>query len=534
MRLSETKMQDKHSNVYCIYLRKSRADAELEAQGQGDTLARHKRTLLALAERLGLTIGAVYEEVVSGETIAARPEVQRMLSDIEKGMWAGVLVMEVERLARGDTIDQGVIAQTFKYSNTKIVTPQKIYDPGNLMDEEFFEFGLFMSRREYRAINRRLQMGRATSQKEGKFIGSVAPYGYRRKKLEKQKGYTLEIDEAEAPAVRMIFDWYTAASDWCGVSLIANQLNQLHIPTRSGSKWTTTRIIEILRNPVYNGKIRANYRTVKKHMNKGQIRQSRERDAAATVYDGLHPAIVNDKQFALAQERLSSHKGMPVRHTDRVSNPLAGLVVCGECGHKMKRRPLQGGKEVLICDYPQCRTVSSPLSVVEDELLDALYAWAIAYQTSGEQADFHRGEQRREQAAQIECANLQNELNTLQKQLDRTHDLLEQGVYSLETFLARSQTLSASLAAKKKGLEQAEKNLAHIRLQRQESEALLPAVQNILANYRNTADTSVRNRMLKEVLDTIVYNKHTGLRWANQSDLSLSLVMRVPTCGVKH
>ena len=148
--------------------------------------------------------------------------------------------------------------------------------------------------------------------------------------------------------------------------------------------------------------------------------------------------------------------------------------------------------------------------------------------------DFHRGEQRREQAAQTECANLQNELNTLQKQLDRTHDLLEQGVYSLETFLARSQTLSASLAAKKKGLEQAEKNLAHIRLQRQESEALLPAVQNILANYRNTADTSVRNRMLKEVLDTIVYNKHTGLRWANQSDLSLSLVMRVPTCGVKH
>ena len=527
-------MNDTCSNTYCIYLRKSRADSELEAQGQGDTLARHKRTLLALAERLHLPIGAIYEEVVSGETIAARPEVQRMLGDIEKGMWAGVLVMEVERLARGDTIDQGMIAQTFKYSNTKIVTPQKIYDPNNLMDEEFFEFGLFMSRREYRAINRRLQMGRAASQKEGKFIGSVAPYGYRRKKLEKQKGYTLEIDETEAPAVRMIFDWYTAKSDWIGVSIIANQLNQRQIPTRSGGKWTTTRVIEILRNPVYNGKIRANYRSVKKHMRDGQIHQSRERDLDAPVYEGLHPPLVNDAQFTIAQERLSSHKGMPVRHIDRVCNPLAGLVICGECGHKMKRRPLRDGKEVLICDYPQCSTVSSPLSVVEDELLDALYAWAMAYQTNDKRDELRQSDQRREQAAQTECAGLQRELHTLQKQLNTAHDLLEQGVYDVPTFLSRSQTLSALLSEKQTALQRAQTGLEQIRLQRQESEALLPAVQNILANYRDTADVNVRNKMLKEVLDSIVYNKHTGLRWADQSDLSLSLVMRIPTCGVKH
>jgi hypothetical protein len=35
---------------YALYLRKPRADAE--AQGEGETLARHERTLLALAGRL--------------------------------------------------------------------------------------------------------------------------------------------------------------------------------------------------------------------------------------------------------------------------------------------------------------------------------------------------------------------------------------------------------------------------------------------------------------------------------------------------
>lgn len=35
----------------CIYLRKSRADREAEAHGEGETLARHERILLDLAKK---------------------------------------------------------------------------------------------------------------------------------------------------------------------------------------------------------------------------------------------------------------------------------------------------------------------------------------------------------------------------------------------------------------------------------------------------------------------------------------------------
>lgn len=66
------------------------------------------------------------------------------------------------------------MSQTFKYSGTKIITPMKVYDPENEFDEEYFEFGLFMSRREYKTINRRLQRGRISSAKEGKFVGKTA------------------------------------------------------------------------------------------------------------------------------------------------------------------------------------------------------------------------------------------------------------------------------------------------------------------------------------------------------------------------
>ena len=176
--------------LYAQYLRKSRADMEAEQHGAGETLARHKYMLDQLANSTGIVVSKVYKEIVSGETISARPVMQQLLQDVEAGMYKGVLVVEVERLARGDTIDQGIVSQTFKYSNTQIITPTKVYNPNDEFDEEYFEFGLFMSRREYKTINRRIQAGRIASVKEGKYPSHKAPFGYRVVKLQNEKGYT--------------------------------------------------------------------------------------------------------------------------------------------------------------------------------------------------------------------------------------------------------------------------------------------------------------------------------------------------------
>lgn len=69
---------------YAIYLRKSRADMEAEAHGEGETLLRHEKTLLDLARKLNLNVTEIYREIVSGETIAARPVMQLLLSEVEQ------------------------------------------------------------------------------------------------------------------------------------------------------------------------------------------------------------------------------------------------------------------------------------------------------------------------------------------------------------------------------------------------------------------------------------------------------------------
>ena len=108
------------TNLYAVYLRKSRADLEAEARGEGETLARHKKTLYDIAKRMQISIAAEYKEIVSGESIAARPQMQKLLNDVTEGMYDGVLVMEIERLARGNTIDQGIVAQAFKDQRGKL------------------------------------------------------------------------------------------------------------------------------------------------------------------------------------------------------------------------------------------------------------------------------------------------------------------------------------------------------------------------------------------------------------------------------
>ena len=83
---------------YLMYLRKSRADKEAEARGEGETLARHEQILSELAAKMDLPIGATYKEIVSGETISSRPKMQQLLIEVMQGHWEGVLVMEIDVL----------------------------------------------------------------------------------------------------------------------------------------------------------------------------------------------------------------------------------------------------------------------------------------------------------------------------------------------------------------------------------------------------------------------------------------------------
>ena len=248
--------------MYAMYLRKSRADLEAEALGEGETLARHKNILFKLAEKHDILPGqiVIYQEVVSGDSISARPEMQRLLNDVYQRKYKGVLVVEVERLARGNTKDQGEVADAFQYSGTHIITPVKTYDPNNEFDQEYFEFGLFMSRREYKTIKRRMEAGRLESVAEGNYVGSIRPYGYDILRKNKKERILVEKPE-ESRYVKLMFNWFT--HDRLSAGQIARKLTEMHVPTMTGnSEWNRATVKDILqKNFVLTGRRFPGYRT---------------------------------------------------------------------------------------------------------------------------------------------------------------------------------------------------------------------------------------------------------------------------------
>ena len=209
-------------------------------------------------------------------------------------------MMEVERLARGDTIDQGIVSQTFMYTNTLIITPIKTYNPSNEYDQEYFEFGLFMSRREHKTIKRRMMVGRLTSVKEGKYVGSGSPYGYDRVKLSDGKGYTLKINEDEAKAVRFVFDSFLNGINGksAGITTIARELNKLGYKPRKSKSWSISTVRDMLTNVHYAGKVRWNWRKEEIKIKDGIKVKSRPRNYRNNdIYDGLHEAIIDMETF---------------------------------------------------------------------------------------------------------------------------------------------------------------------------------------------------------------------------------------------
>lgn len=140
-----------------LYLRKSRA--EDLSDSTGDTLRRHRETLEETARSLGLNVCGVYEEVVSGEDLYARPEMLRLLRDVRDGACEAVLCMDIDRLGRGTMSQQGVILETFKEAGVKIITPQKTYDLLDEMDEDYTELQTFFARKELKLIKKRMRRG---------------------------------------------------------------------------------------------------------------------------------------------------------------------------------------------------------------------------------------------------------------------------------------------------------------------------------------------------------------------------------------
>lgn len=490
-----------------IYLRKSRADETSETIE--DTLRRHKETLLEFVSRQpNMEICEIYEDVVSGDSLYARPQMLKLLSDAETDKFNAVLCMDIDRLGRGATSEQGIILETFKTHNIKIITPRKVYDLNNDIDEEYAEFESFMARRELKTIKRRLHNGTLKSLSEGCYL-SNAPYGYKNTRINKKA--TLEIFEEEAKFVRMAFDLYANAG--LGTQAIALTLNGLGAHPHRSAQFNRTSIAAMLRNKVYIGKVVWN----KKHtLNRGAVDKKMKviyHDKSDwLISDGLHEPIVDEELFNRANEILSTKYHKPY-NDGTIKNPLGGILKCEKCGFGMQRRPYGDRKYQsthILCGTKGC-CASSRLDYVEEAVIEnikqKLAELKAIKSTTKKEVDYA-----------TTLTSIDKEISNLVKQKASLHDLLERGVYDVDTFLERSNVIANKILEITKRKEEIETKQALKTTKNLQS--AIAKIENVLNLYWQSSAPQ-RNKLLKEIISNGTYYKERGWK-PNQFIISLN------------
>jgi site-specific DNA recombinase len=507
-----------------LYLRKSRKDIEEEKKaaesGQSyDTLQRHRDTLMAVVRKEGHNIIGIYEEVVSGESISERPEIQKMLREVETGIADAVLVMDLDRLGRGDMLDQGILDRAFRYSGTKIITPTEIYDPESETWELVFGIKSLVAREELKAITKRMQHGRRASAKEGKSISKKPPYGYLR-----DENLKLYPDPETAWVVVKIFEM---TRNGYGRQAIAEELDKLGInpPDEKREFWSPTSIAAIIKNEVYMGHIIwGKFRYVKQNGKYIRKKMPKER---WYVKENAHEPIVSKELWEAANNAYSSRYRPHTVENKSLANPLAGLLKCEVCGYTMWYQPRKDRPNPLIrCANPKCKGIQKGalLPLVEERILQSLAEFVDQFEVQEKMME------KKETMSVIPLKQKaiekkEKELQELNKQKNNLHDFLERGVYTIEVFLERQQNIVERIKQTQKEIDQLKQEIQREQHKEKNINEYIPNVKKVLEAYQHTDDAEKKNRLLKSVLEKATYLRKPD--WTKKDQFQIQLFPKI-------
>jgi DNA invertase Pin-like site-specific DNA recombinase len=485
-----------------VYLRKSRSDdPSLTVE---EVLAKHESILNEWQERnldAPVPDKNVFREVVSGETINSRPEFKKLLKRIESPKIKAVLVVECARLGRPDLEEIGKLSKLFRYTNTLIATPQRMFDLSDEYDREQFERELMRGNDYLEYTKKILTRGKELSLRAGWYINAVIPYGYEREWVMEgnRKRPTLSIVEEEAKIVRMIYDWYV--NDCLGATKICQKLNAMGIPSRKGIQWKKSSVINILKNEHYMGKI-----VLKKHIDVNTV-QDQEITTRCVfnpdfeIVDGKHPAIIDEDLFNKANNKIHSYPS--VKPSETLQNPFASVLKC-VCGKTMIRRKNRGSYRYLCDEQMFCGNAS----VGEQELIDAvinnLEAHLKNLSAEVKSDDNKKREKHNEYVSLLESRYVECENKELALWEKYTEEQMPKSVF--DKLIQKNKEEKKSIENE---LEIAYSNVPPNVDYKGAISTLHEAINSL---NDNSVSASVKNKLLKTVVDNIEYSRPKSLR----------------------
>ena len=500
-----------------IYLRKSRQDDPNETVEE--VLSRHEMQLQDFAVR---TWGAkipesnIYREIVSGETIDDRPEIKKVIDRVQDSKIKAVLVIEPQRLTRGDLLDCGTMVHALRYTNTLCITTTRFYNLEDKYDRRYFEDELKRGNEFLEYTKEILIRGRRASAMQGYWPQATAPFGYDRER-QKNRKYILVANE-NAAHVRMIFEWY---ADGAGQYEIARKLEAMGVKPmfKKTMKWAMTTIKGILKNDAYIGIVRFGERKTIRVYENGVLKKKQvpAPESEHIVAKGLHDPIIPLDLWERVQKRLGNCDRTNSKH--ELANPLATLLYCKKCGRALRRHGGTGKRKMrYACSMnPQCPTKSVAIDEFIAAFQDALRANIAAIEEKVS-TGAHGGRE----AKEAQLSALEAHMQRLQDQEDHQYDLLERREYTPEVFNRRHSKLVKEMDAVRNAIETARATMPEAI----DYEDALVRLQDAVDAMDNPDMTPLeKNMILKAIVSRVEYGREkTG---KNQNSFELDIFLKL-------
>ena len=482
-----------------VYLRKSRAEHD-------DELSKHRAILTDLCQRNKFKY-VEYAEIGTSDSIDMRPKMLQLLKDVDGGVYDAVVVVDYDRLSRGDLGEQDRIKKTFQNSETLIITPDKIYDLNNDLDDTYADFKGLFARQEYKMITKRLRQGKKIGSRRGDWTNGAPPFPYayqRYKDKENEKG--LVVNDEQHILYREIVEM---ALNGVTPNNIAIDLNRRGLLTRKGNYWSGSIIQRILLDETHLGKIISNKTQGDGHKNK---RPNAKKAKCLpredwVIVEGSHEPVKTQEEHDKIKKIIEDRKLSPHR-ARKQTHAFSGIVRCGRCGHCLtfgKNRTRQDIIMLKPCWYKNplgvvCRNGGITLSVFEKMILDDIKNFKDNFVIQEAEMSRVNVDTLRKLIEEKELA-----LSKFTKALSVVNDGYELGDYSREVWLERKKKWEDRIRETTNEVYDLKKQLESS--PQISSELRQRNIEEFFNKIETCTTNAERNNMYKAIIESITWLK---------------------------
>ena len=437
-----------------------------------------------VSQRPYLRYAGLYQDNGYTGTNFDRPAWDALLRDVEAGKINCIVVKDLSRLGRNYIEAGEFLEKECPRLGVRFISVNDGYDSVCLNSSEELTAALKNIINDYYAkdISRKSCSALAVKRRNGEYVGSYAPYGYRKDPANKNR---LLIDPATAPVVRQIYAWRAAGA---GFGAITRRLNEQGVPSpgryrfeqgimtnnnQKGSKllWNRHVLTGILKNPVYlghlaQGKCRAGlYRGIPAHTVPKEEWDMAYHTHEAILTQELFEAVqrFNEQQSAAYFANRGKYPHLP-----KERNPYRGKLVCADCGARLKlyRALAQNRAQVyysyLCPTYEEHRELGCTRKSIRSDQLDTAVLSALKAQMAlfldaeqvlaglaAKKRDTPAGDRRRS-----ECAAVERQIARKESLRAALYSDWRSGILSYEEYRFAKTRYTRELAALKQQLSE--------------------------------------------------------------------------------